>query len=56
MNVLYKIFVNCCGAIDGTHFTLQLSEQERCMDWYDRYGIYTMAMQVVVGLIGVFWT
>jgi hypothetical protein len=45
---------NCCGAIDCTHFLLDLPAWEASACWFDRDHNYSMIMQAVVDSSGKF--
>ncbi|GAQ92968.1 hypothetical protein KFL_012280015 [Klebsormidium nitens] len=45
---------NCCGAIDCTHFVLELPNKETSTCWFDRDHNYSMIMQGLVDADGKF--
>jgi hypothetical protein len=45
---------NCCGAIDCTHFLIDLPDKEASTCWFDRDHNYGMIMQAVVDAEGKF--
>lgn len=43
-----KGFPNCCGAVDGTHFPVELPRGERSVDYYDYKHNVFVSMQAIV--------
>lgn len=49
-----KGFPNCCGAIDGTHFPIELPRVENSVDYYDYKHNISVSMQAIVDQQGRF--
>jgi hypothetical protein len=45
-----KQFHNCCGAIDGTHFPVELPRGEESIDYYDYKKNISVSLQAIVDL------